>query len=304
MKSKLYKKNILIIGKKGFFARSFKNLLGSHQLTLVSRKQGIKNLNLKKFHFIINCAANIYDEREMFESNTFFVYRMLKQYIDQNSKAKIIHFGTCNEYGPSKHKPSEITPLNPQSIHAGTKAAGSIILSSFSRYFKIPSIILRTYNVYGPFENPSRLISLIFRHLIFKKKLNIYKGYQDYMHIEDLSNIIEKMISSWNKNFFGEIINLGSGTQYSNIQVLKICERVTRIKSDAKIFKHFSKSSHNKKYNYKFKTCDLRKMKKYKFRINTDLQTGIEKYWLNIKKSEKLKKHILFYKKNFFRDYK
>ena len=37
MKSKLYKKNILIIGKKGFFARSFKNLLGSHQLTLVAK---------------------------------------------------------------------------------------------------------------------------------------------------------------------------------------------------------------------------------------------------------------------------
>ena len=119
------------------------------------------------------------------------------------------------------------------------------------------------------------------------------------MHIEDLSNIIEKMISSWNKNFFGEIINLGSGTQYSNIQVLKICERVTRIKSDAKIFKHFSKSSHNKKYNYKFKTCDLRKMKKYKFRINTDLQTGIEKYWLNIKKVKNLKNIYCFIKKFF-----
>jgi nucleoside-diphosphate-sugar epimerase len=73
----------------------------------------------------------------MFFSNTILIYKILKNYLKQQSKAKIIHFGSSGEYGKSDNVISEKNFLNPSSVYAGTKAAGTLILQAFSKQFKI-----------------------------------------------------------------------------------------------------------------------------------------------------------------------
>lgn len=70
------KKKILIIGKNGFFGRSLEKSLKFHKLKLIGRKDELEKINLKKFDVIINCAADIYNEKKMFYSNTLLVYRL------------------------------------------------------------------------------------------------------------------------------------------------------------------------------------------------------------------------------------
>ena len=297
---KIKKKKILLIGKNGFFGKSLKKNLHFHKLKSLGRNDDLQKINLKNFDFIINCAADIYNERKMFNSNTLLVYKILENYINQNSKAKIIHFGTSGEYGNSKLSPSEKHLINPNSVYTGTKAAATMILQSFSREFKIPCVILRTFNVYGPFENQSRLIPFIFRHLILKNKLKIYHGYQDYFYIDDLTNIISKLIKKWNITEYGEIINLGSGKVYKNSRVLRICEKITKLKSNAKIIKKYSQSDHNKYYNYKHKALNIKKKQQLDFKTSTNIYNGIKKYWKKLQKDKDLKTHTMTYKKRFF----
>ena len=294
------KKKILIIGKNGFFGRSLKYKLSNHTIKLIGRKNDLNKIDLKNFDFIINCAADIYNEREMFKSNTFLVYKLLENYINQKSKAKIIHFGSTGEYGNSKISPSENSLLRPNSVYTGTKAAATMLLQSFSNEFKIPCLILRTFTVYGPYENQSRLIPFIFRSLILKKKLDIYYGYQDYFYIDDLCNIINKIINKWNIKSYGEILNLGSGKVYKNSEILKICEKITKLKSKVRFIKKFSESNHNKYYNYDQKPPRIRFKKYLNFKNITNIEEGIKNYWVKINQDYELKKHTMTYKKKFF----
>lgn len=297
---KVKKKKILIIGKNGFFGKSLKKNLSFHKLKSLGRNDDLKKVNLKNFDFIINCAADIYNEKEMFNSNTLLVYNLLQNYINHKSKAKIIHFGSSGEYGNSKYSPSEKHSLEPNSVYTGTKAAATMLIKAFSKEFKIPSVILRTFNVYGPFENQSRLIPFIFRSLIKKNKLKIYQGYQDYFFIDDLCNIVNQLINKWNIKKFGEILNLGSGKVYKNSEILKICEKITKLKSNVKFIKKFSKSDHNKYYNYKHKHLKIKYKEYLNYKKPINIHKGIRMYWVMLNSDSKLMTHTMTFKKKFF----
>ena len=84
---------------------------------------------------------------------------------------------------------------------------------------------------------------------------------------------------------YGEMINISSGKKYENKEVLKICEKITKIKSKAKVLKSYSQSNHNKYYNYQQKALNSKKMNDLKFKSKTDIKSGIVKYWNEIHNS-------------------
>ncbi len=282
------KKNILVIGKNSFFSKNFCTKLKNHKLKILGRKDKLGAISFKNLDLIINCAADVYVEKKMFNNNTLLVYKILKKYINEKSKAKIIHFGTSAEYGRLNKKANENFLPNPSSVYEGTKSAATMLVQSFSRQFKIPSVIIRPYSIYGPFENSSRILPNIFRHFIIKNELTIYDGYHDYFYIDDLTDIILKLLQKWTIKSYGEILNVGSGKQFSNYDVLKICEKIIKKKSEAKILKKFLK-----KYDNKYWLTSTKKINSYKFNQKTTLEKGIKKYWNLILTNKKLYWHIL-----------
>jgi nucleoside-diphosphate-sugar epimerase len=68
-----------------------------------------------------------------------------------------VHAGSSSEYGYKDHAPSEDEPLEPNSRYAVAKAAATM----FCRYAALegmPTITLRLYSVFGPYEDPRRLV--------------------------------------------------------------------------------------------------------------------------------------------------
>ena len=282
------KKKILIIGKNSFFSKNICKKLKNHKLIKFGRKDKLSSISFKSLDLIINCAADVYVEKKMFNNNTLLVYKILKKHVNEKSKAKIIHFGTSGEYGKLNKKANENLPPNPNSVYEGTKSAATMLVQSFSRQFKIPSVIIRPYSIYGPFENSSRILPNIFRHFIIKNELTIYDGYHDYYYIDDLVNIILKLLQKWTIKNYGEILNVGSGKQFSNVDILKICEKVVRKKSKAKIVKKFQR-----KYDNKYWYTNTTKINSYKFNQKITLEKGIKKYWNLILVNKNLYHHIL-----------
>lgn len=281
-------KKILLIGKNGFFANNFIKHLKNHKLYLMGRKDCLNKFNLKKMDIIINCASDINNEKLMYKNNTEFVYLLVEKYIKQKSSAKIIHFGSASEYGINNYSSSEKDLIKPETIYGGTKAAGTMILQSFSKQFKIPSVILRSYTAYGPFEYSSKLLPNIFKHLNYKKRLILYDGYQDYFFIDDLSNILIKIIEKWEFKNFGEIINISSGKQYSNREILKICEQISKIKAKPIFRKGFKKTFHNKIWRGSSK-----KRLGLGYKFSTNINAGIKKYYQDFLNDKDLRDHIL-----------
>ena len=68
-----------------------------------------------------------------------------------------VNVGSSSEYGLKPHAPKEDEWLQPNSCYAATKAAGSHI-TALAAAKGAPAVTLRLYSIYGPWEDPGRLI--------------------------------------------------------------------------------------------------------------------------------------------------
>ncbi len=69
-----------------------------------------------------------------------------------------VNTGSSSEYGYKDHAPAETEWLEPNSYYAFTKASATLFCRYMaqSRNARIPT--LRLYSVYGPYEEPARLV--------------------------------------------------------------------------------------------------------------------------------------------------
>lgn len=132
---------------------------------------------------------------------------------------KIIHTGTCHEYGDKKGRITEETLTSPKSVYAATKAASTALCLSYYHQHALPINILRPFVAYGPFSNPYTIISTTILHALNKKDvpLSSCSANRDFVFIEDVADAYIKAATA---KASGEIFNIGSGTEESIKEVV------------------------------------------------------------------------------------
>lgn len=142
---------------------------------------------------------------------------------------KFIHVSTDEVYGESmidvneNHK-TEHSILCPTNPYAATKAGAELIAQSYNHSFKMPIIITRGNNVYGPNQYPEKLIPRFIKLLKENKKVTIQgegTAVRAFLHAYDTATAFECIL---NKGSIGEIYNIGcdEGMEYSVMDVAKI----------------------------------------------------------------------------------
>ena len=140
---------------------------------------------------------------------------------------RFIHVSTDEVYGESdsigdcKTESSLLSPTNP---YAATKAAAEMIAQSYYRSFKLPLIITRGNNVYGPNQYPEKLIPRFVSLLQDGKKLTVQgtgEHIRSFIHVSDVCSAFDIILS---KGRTGEIYNIGGdeSSDYSVMEVAKI----------------------------------------------------------------------------------
>src|SRR5262249_5612399 len=77
-----------------------------------------------------------------------------------------VQTGSSSEYGYKDHPPAEDEALEPNSHYAVTKAAATHYCQFTARQHNLHAVTTRLYSIYGPWEEPTRLIpTLIIRGL-------------------------------------------------------------------------------------------------------------------------------------------
>lgn len=135
-----------------------------------------------------------------------------------------INTGTSSEYG-FKNKPmSERDILDPVSFYAASKAASTYLTNVYGRHFKKPVVTFRPFSVYGPYEDPRRLIPTIITGIIKKQPIHLtpQTARRDFIYIEDVIDFLVHLPVWMKKITPGEVFNLGTGIQTSNEQIVKI----------------------------------------------------------------------------------
>jgi UDP-glucuronate 4-epimerase len=124
---------------------------------------------------------------------------------------KFVHASSSSVYGERSKVPfSETEDVSkPISPYAASKVADEARLHAFHYLYKIPTIALRFFTVYGPRQRPDLAISKFTKLIDEGKELEIYgdgSAKRDFTYIEDILDGITKAID-YDCEF--EIFNLG-----------------------------------------------------------------------------------------------
>jgi dTDP-glucose 4,6-dehydratase len=118
---------------------------------------------------------------------------------------RFIHISTDEVYGESmleenEEKKNEESILCPTNPYAASKAAAELIAKSYYHSFKMPIIITRGNNVYGPNQYPEKLIPLFIELLINNKPVTIQgdgSNVRAFLHVNDVCsalNLVFRML--------------------------------------------------------------------------------------------------------------
>jgi len=244
-KKYFYKKKILIIGGTGFLGYHLAKhcLKKKFLVTSISKNSPKKWRYLKKggyikcdisnkillkkktkdsYDYIINLGGYVdhTNKKETFKSH----YIGVKNLTDLFIKKKIIKFiqiGSSMEYGRVRSPQNETFRCIPRSIYGVSKylATKYLLNTYFEKNF--PVIILRLYQVYGPYQSFNRLIPTVINSCKNNSKFPCSNGNQkrDFLYVDDLINAI--FLSLKKKNLIGKIINIGSGVPIKVKMIIK-----------------------------------------------------------------------------------
>jgi nucleoside-diphosphate-sugar epimerase len=142
-----------------------------------------------------------------------------------------INTGSSSEYGIKSAPMREIDLLEPISFYAATKSSATLLCQVFSKEYNKPIVTLRPFSAYGPFEENNRFIPTIIKSIIKNKRIKLTPGNErrDFIYIEDIVDIYIKTLTC-GKNLSGQILNMGTGIEYTNDEVVQILFKVTNKK--------------------------------------------------------------------------
>jgi nucleoside-diphosphate-sugar epimerase/glycosyltransferase involved in cell wall biosynthesis len=124
-----------------------------------------------------------------------------------------VHAGSSSEYGNLCAGPSEDAQVSPNSHYSVSKCAAAAHIHYLGKKHHFPCANLRLYSVYGPYEDPSRLIPTLIRKAA-EGELPPFvdpKISRDFIYIDDACEAFVDAALNLAPGHYGESFNIGSG---------------------------------------------------------------------------------------------
>jgi dTDP-glucose 4,6-dehydratase len=177
---------------------------------------------------IVNFAAESHVDRSIFapvpvfETNLRGTFTLL-EIAREHRIGRFVHVSTDEVYG-SLEPPLEADekyPLNPSSPYSAAKAGSDLLALAYFKTYKLPLLVTRASNNYGPYHFPEKLIPLMISNALEDRALPIYgDGLQirDWLYVEDHCRAI---LTVFEKGREGEIYNVGGNRSLTNLDVVE-----------------------------------------------------------------------------------
>ncbi|MDO8564311.1 MAG: dTDP-glucose 4,6-dehydratase [Nanoarchaeota archaeon] len=192
----------------------------------ISDKEKINQL-VDENTIIINFAAESHVDNSITgpmiftHTNVLGTHALLE--IARHKKAKLfIQISTDEVYGSLNFDSPSSTEndiLKPSSPYSASKAAAEMLCFSYIHTFKMPIIITRSSNNFGPYQYPEKVVPLFVTNLIEGKKVPLYgsgKNVRDWIYVEDNCEAIDFVM---HKGKIGEVYNIGGGNEVQNVEL-------------------------------------------------------------------------------------
>jgi dTDP-glucose 4,6-dehydratase len=162
---------------------------------------------------------------------------------------RFIHISTDEVYGSldAPLEADEKFPLNPSSPYSSAKAGSDLLVLSYNKTYKMPLLVTRASNNYGPYHFPEKLIPLMISNAFEDRPLPIYgDGMQirDWLYVEDH---VRAILTIFEKGRAGQIYNIGGNRSLANIEVV---ERILQLTGKPRSLMQYvqDRPAHDRRY--------------------------------------------------------
>lgn len=168
----------------------------------------------------------------MIETNLVGTIHLVEACLEAGIEA-FVNTGSSSEYGFKDHAPSETEWLEPNSHYAVTKASATLFCAYTARQHRVPMPTLRLYSVYGPWEEPHRLMpALILQGLKGRLPPLAHPAIaRDYVHVDDVSEAYLRAAQTPDQEP-DALYNVGTGVQTTLQDAVETTRRLLGVQAE------------------------------------------------------------------------
>ena len=225
---------------------------------------------------VINFAAETHVDRSIKDpaafvrTNVFGTYTLLEA-VKKSGTGLYIQISTDEVYGSVlKGSSKETDPMEPNSPYSASKAGADLLARSYFVTYKMPVIITRSSNNFGPYQYPEKIIPLFITNLLQDKKVPLYAdgmNVRDWLYVMDNCEAIDTVM---HKGKAGEIYNIGVGGETTNIELTRAILALSG-KDESMIEYVKDRPGHDKRY-----ALDITKIKSLGWSPKHDFKSALE----------------------------
>jgi dTDP-glucose 4,6-dehydratase len=179
---------------------------------------------------VVHMAAESHVTRSIYDNKLFFETDVLGTQAVSNAVTKFrerierfIHISTSEVYGSAEtEKMAEEHPLNPRSPYASAKCGADRLVYSYWATYRIPAIIVRPFNNYGPHQHLEKLIPRFVTSCILTEPLRVHgdgSAARDFLYVRDHCEALDMLMHAPRETVVGQTFNLGSGVHRSILEI-------------------------------------------------------------------------------------
>jgi dTDP-glucose 4,6-dehydratase len=225
---------------------------------------------------VVNFAAETHVDRSLLGDASFIetdvrgVFVLLEEARRQGIR-RFIQISTDEVYGSiTEGSFHEDSPLNPRNPYAASKAGGDRLAYSYFASYRLPVIVTRASNNYGPYQYPEKLIPLFVTNAIDGQPLPLYgdgRNVRDWLYVKDHAAAIDFLLDAGEP---GETYNIAGGNEAENIDITRrVLELLGRPESLIRFVD--DRPGHDRRYS-----LDAGKLAQLGFRSSTPFEKGLE----------------------------
>ena len=220
---------ILVTGGAGFIGSNFvRHVLTAHaddavinfdKLTYAGNLENLRDVETDpRYRFVRGDIGDRAQVLEAMEGVDAVVHFAAETHVDR-SNAGAAEFLSTNVTGTFTllEAARELDPLNPSNPYSASKAAADLLARAYWTTHRLPVIVTRSSNNFGPYQYPEKVIPLFITNAIEDKPLPLYgdgKNVRDWLYVLDNCAAIDLVLR---KGKEGEIYNIGGSHEVENI---------------------------------------------------------------------------------------
>jgi len=147
---------------------------------------------------------------------------------------RLVYFSTSEVYGPLVYKASEEAETTQGPVgemrwtYSVSKLAAEHLTNCYMKKYRLPTVIIRPFNVYGPYQVGEGAMRKFIVSAIQNQKIVIYGDGTQIRSWCFVDDFIEGVLAClWKPSAIGEIFNLGDPNQ--TITLLALAEKIVQL---------------------------------------------------------------------------